>query len=277
MADNPKAQEAPVTTTPAEPMPSSEQTTTEVQPSQTAAVDESQVSAGTERTEVQEENSLELPEGASDRTREQFDKLKTQLRDERAKRVNTQSVFEQLRPSQPAMTQAQINQFVDPMTGNVDVNGLNQAIYSAQQRATNAEQTVQRWIEDQQTKEAFSAHSELNPQNSNFDRSLHNKTRALLLDSMVNPQDYNNKQLSYKEAADLAKGVSSKVIAEAEKVGATKAIEGLTPKEQASLEATGRSDRRTEVSDLDTLKQNTRRGDLGSIVERLKGIPPVGR
>ena len=94
---------------------------------------------------------------------------------------------------------------------------------------------------------------------------------------MVNPQDYNNKQLSYKEAADLAKGVSSKVIAEAEKVGATKAIEGLTPKEQASLEATGRSDRRTEVSDLDTLKQNTRRGDLGSIVERLKGIPPVGR
>ena len=173
-------------------------------------------------------------------------------------------------------TQSQINSYVDP-NGNIDINGLNNAIYSAQQRAANAEQTVQRWIEDQQTQEAHKAHPELNPNADKFDPVLHKKTRALLMDSMLNPGDYNGRALTYKQAADLAKGVTLQAIADAEKVGAQKAIENLTPKEQASLEATGRSDRRTQVDSFESLRVRTRKGDKTAIMERLKNIPEVGR
>ncbi len=261
-----------------EPMPSS--TNAEAPEPQQAAAPTGEtpkeVSAGVEGAEVSIENETELPEGVSERTRREFDKLRTQLREERANRMKNQSVFEQLRPSQQPLTQDQINSYVDPQ-GNVDINGLNKAIYSAQTRAANAEQTVQRWIEDQQTQEAHRAHPELNPNNTKFDQVLHNKTRALLMDSMLNPTDYSGRPLTYKQAADLAKGITAQALTEAEKMGAQKAVESLTPKEQASLEATGRSDRRTQVGDMDSLRQRTRKGDMGAIMERLKGIPTAGR
>ena len=76
----------------------------------------------------------------------------------------------------------------------------------------------------------------------------------------------------------MVRGISSEAAEEAEKKGAKKAVEDLTPKEQASLEATGRSDQRSEtVSSLEDLRQRSRRGDLEAVVERLKNIPPVGK
>ncbi len=275
MTDNPRANETPVATNPEAPMPSAEQTT--AKPTEGTPVDAPK-EVTTSQEEVNATDDLELPEGTSERTREQFDKLKTQLREERSRKTNVQNVFEQLRPAQPAVTQEQINSFVDPVTGQVDINGLNTLIYSTHQRAARAEQTVQGWIEGQQEKEAYTSHPDLDPNNlKSFNRTLFNKTRAVLMDSMLNPQDYNGKPLTVKEAGDLAKGVTSQAIDAAEKAGAQKAIESLTPKEQASLEATGRSDRRNDVGDYDQLRQKTRKGDSQAIMERLRNIPAVGR
>ena len=275
MTDNPRANETPVTTNPEAPMPSVEQTTATPTEAPEAAAPEREVSAGTEEGTAKSENFDDLPEGTSDRTREQFDKLRSQLREEKAKRVQTQSVFEQLKPFQQPSAPVSTSQFIDPVTGNVDVNGLNYVISTTQQRAERAEQTVQRWVEEQQTKEAYTSYPELNPSHDSFNASLHRKTRAVLMDSMINPQDYSGKPLSFKEAADIAKGVTPEVLQKAQEEGAKKAIEGLTPKEQASLEASGRSDRRNQTSNLDDLKWRTRKGDPSAITERLRNIPPT--
>ena len=88
---------------------------------------------------------------------------------------------------------------------------------------------------------------------------------------MLNPNDYNGKQLSFKEAAELAKKMSGVSVEAIKKEAIKETLEQLTPKEQASLEATGSSTRRTQVTgSVDELRQRTRKGDLDAIVERLK-------
>ncbi|MBM4401858.1 MAG: hypothetical protein FJ044_01275 [Candidatus Cloacimonetes bacterium] len=222
-----------------------------------------------------------LPEGVRERTRQEFDKLQQRLREERQRREQLEQKFASTQPQQPQYpqaTQSTIDQFIDPMTGEVNVRGLNQAIAQTQQRAVRAEQMVQRYIEEQQSREAYVAYPQLNPDAENFDGDLHRRTRAFLLDSMMNPKDYGDKQLSFKEAAELASRGLEKAVAKAEEAGAKKALEQLTPKEQASLEAEGRSDRRKEaMADLQKLREKSRRGDLEAIVQRLKKVPEKKR
>ena len=108
---------------------------------------------------------------------------------------------------------------------------------------------------------------------------MNKRNRAFALDSMIHPEDYSGKPLSFKEAADLAKSnLPAKKVEEVRKEAAKAAIEQLTPKEQASLEAVGSPDRRSQVEQpLEDLRFRSRKGDQDAIVERLKGIPVVGR
>jgi hypothetical protein len=217
----------------------------------------------------------ELPEGVTDRTREQFDKLKRSneaLKEELDKLSASQrkSVLGSLAPNQTSTGQVG-QQFVDPITGEVDIVSLNKAITDAQQQAIAARREAQKIKESTQEKEAYADYPGLNPRAKNFDKGLYQKTRAILLDSMINQGDYGH-ELTLKEAADLASGQDNAKVQAAEERGAKKALNELTPKEQASLEAEGRSDRRQTVADMDTLRVRSRQGDSNAIVERLKKI-----
>jgi hypothetical protein len=216
----------------------------------------------------------ELPEGVTDRTKEQFEKLKqsNQALKEQLDQLTAQqrqSVLGSLAPNQRQPNQ---DQFVDPYTGEVDVAKLNKAITDAQRQANVARAEAQKIKESTQEKEAYTTYPGLNPRAKNFDKGLYQRTRAILLDSMINQADYGNRELTLKEAADLASGPDNAKVKEAEERGSQKALDQLTSKEQASLGAEGRSDRQPSAADYDSLRVRSRQGDDNAVVERLKKI-----
>ena len=241
MADDQQAQI--VEETPQEAMPTSDQTV--------------------ETKEVIEtpEKTTELPDDAKERTRDQFNKLKQQLAEEREARLKLERTSQAI--SSP--------EWYDPATGIVDPNKLQYREQTLMSELNTLKQQVAgytRQQEEAQEKEAYAAYPEL-------------KTNDKFQEKVIQEMAINfasGKQITMKEAADnvldFARGLTSK----AEKDGARKALEQLAPKEQASLEATGRSDRRLPSRDLDSLSRQTRYGGESgtqAILERLKGIPSV--
>jgi hypothetical protein len=275
--DTQKAKEEPVEVTQEAPMPSADQKVPEVAEVDGGAAQETEVTPATETNEG-------LPENASERTRKEFEKLREDLRSERAKRIETERMFGQPQQTTPQFfpNNQQLTQVYDPNTGLLNEEALTdiqQKAFQAEQRANKAEQAIANFQIEQQSREAYTAHPELDPKSRDFDEDLNKRTRAFALDSMIHPEDYSGKQLSFKEAADFAKSsLAPKKVEEAKKVAAQEAIEQLTPKEQASLEAVGSPDRRSQVEQpLEDLRFRSRKGDQDAIVERLKGIPVVGR
>lgn len=217
-----------------------------------------------------------LPNEASERTRTQFEKLQTQLREERAKREYAENVFRSLTP-QKTVEPTPPAPFIDPNTGFLNEQALNDVqrrAIEAEQRASHTENQFNQYMIEQEKKEAFSAHPDLDPDSSKFNQKVSNITRSILTDSMLNPNDYGGKQLSFKQAADLAKELGKPVLDKARQEGAQQALEQLTPKEQASLDATSVPTRRSDTQgDIGELGIRTRKGDLSAITDRLKGVP----
>ena len=264
MADDKQA-EQPETETQAEPMPSSDKQTT------SESTDVGQATEGTVPT--QEDG---LPDTAKDRTKREFDKLQQQLTDERTRREYAEGVYNSLYQQQQATAKSETSPIVDPDTGLIDEKALvnlQQRTVQAEQRAAEVEQSVKGYISSIEDKEAFAMHPELNPNSDTFDKQLHVQTRRILTDSMVNPQDYGGKQLTFKEAGNMAKGSSPKAVQTARKEGANEAVEKLTQKEQASLAASGsEANRRTANDNLEDLRNRTRHGDDGALLDRIKGL-----
>lgn len=249
-----------------EPMPSS---------NQVPSVDYSSGTNAPQEVSVPESDDLSLPDNASSRTAAQFEKLREDLREERRRREQLEQAYTY--QTKPAVDNTPM---YDPNTGYVDITKLEQTRYAAieaQTRATNAEQKFERYVQEKQEEEAFAAHPELNPNAKNHDKELHKMTRALIMDSMVNPNDYDGRELTARQAADLAKKQRSKVVEQIKAETTTQVLEQLSPKEQASFEATGRSDKRVDAQDFSDLVDRTRRNDLDAIMARMKNIPVAGR
>lgn len=101
---------------------------------------------------------------------------------------------------------------VDPRTGERFVNEarFNSAMADIYQKASRAEQVVQNYVQtserrelDRQTREAFGVYPQLNPQGEGFDARFSQQTRAIVYDSLINPQDYGGRGLGFREAADF--------------------------------------------------------------------------
>ena len=239
MTDQSMAQENPVEN-PDTAMPAVDQTSSETLQSETAAPSE---------VSDQSQGSVGLPEDASERTRQEFKKfeernseLAQQLREERSRREYAESVFQQFTPRQPVVEPPKPVPLVDPSTGLLNehvLSDMQRQTRVAEEKATKAEQAFQQYQIAQERKEAYLAHPELNPEGKSFSKEISIETRKIILDNMTHPEDYNNRQLSFKEAADLVKERLQPMIDNAQKQGAKKAIEQITPKEQASLEVTG--------------------------------------
>ena len=265
MANDTRTEEKPVEKEQDEAMSTSEQNTVDKSGDSTA--DESQV------TEPKETEELALPDEAKDRTKEQFDKLKTQLRDERVAREEAEALTANQFLQQPVSgTQ---NPIYDATTGIVDVaelERLRSSTADAQAATVKSDRKLEKYIAQQQEEQAFAIYPELDSKNTDYNKNFAGMAGDLVMGSIMNPKKYGG-ELSLKAAADMLRGMSDKERKAAEKKGATKAVEVLTPKEQASLEATGRSDRRTDVEvDYNALRVATRRGDKEATIARLRAL-----
>jgi hypothetical protein len=261
MTDQPQAVEEVVTETQPEPMPSSDQQTSDtVEPTSDG-----------ESTPDVERPELELPRDAKERTQEQFEKLKTQLADERARRMRLERAF-----SYTPQPQAQVTpDWFDPDTQSVDVNKLQQRETNLQQKISTLENQlsgITRKEEQIQEQETYAVYPELDPSKSGtFDERFHKQ-----LISYMATEYAEGHNITMKQAADDIVALAEKRAKKAEKIGAQKALESLVPKEQAALEATGRSDRRNPGEDLETLRAQTRMGGksgMDAIMKRLARIP----
>lgn len=178
----------------------------------------------------------------NDRTREQFDKLtgtnqrlsesnatlaqqNERLRQEllalqRTREQNNQQFapvqqVPQQGPQQSALPKLTDYIEVDPQTGERFVNEarFNAAMSDIYQKASRAEQVVQNYVQtaeqreiERQEREAFASYPQLNPKGQSFDPKLSQQTRAIVYDSMINPQDYGGRPLGFREAADFVTG-----------------------------------------------------------------------
>lgn len=238
-----------------------------------------------------------LPGEASGRTKEQFDKLLESnrrmsenveklfevnelLRQESLRRGESSQTFQPIQAvRQPVQQQVNPNDFIE-----VDANGekflneakLQEAVRSINERASRAESTVQSYIQaaqDRETareeKEAYSIYPELDPKSAQFDIRFADFTRAVIQDSLINPQQYGGRNLSFKEAGDLVTSRTAKQqpVVVNEPIAQPKpavAVSEATQevKEQASLAAVSQpqGQPKPQVYNLADLREMTRVG-----------------
>lgn len=235
-----------------------------------------------QKTTGSEQVPNELPDEASERTKTRFETLTKELAEERRSREALEKAFNTLKPKEE--TKPEVNQPIyDPDTGLLNEQALNNVQLRAQQAEKTAQEAntkLEGLLEDQkkqnqqrEDQEAYVAHPELNPDSDKFNKDLRDMTASLMLQSMVHPEQFGDKQLTHKEAGDKAKELVAKISGNVKEEAAKEAIEQLSPKEQAALEATG-SQQRTGLTDLQSLQRRTRKGDESAIMERLTRIKP---
>lgn len=226
----------------------------------------------TDQTETQEESletpaggseNLELPEGVSERTKEQFDKLKSQSDALKAELASyRQKLFNQTETKEE-------KPLYDPVTGNVDISELEatrKRALDTEKRLKTIEQNMVQQSHDQEVRALYEAHPELKDQKSKEARELYDEADRLWMHSQAYPEKYGGMVLTMKQAADRAKARVQ-----------TPTKEEIDAKEQASLAASGRPTQGVQskiVSEEETqrLSYGTRVGDKQSMIERMRRI-----
>lgn len=233
----------------------------------------------------------------SDRTTEQFNKLidsnkrlfeaNELLHQELQNRTTTGQTFAPIQQTQP--TQVNPEDFIetdDEGQQFINQDKLKGRLQEVQERASRAEAAVQNYIQNseqreiqKQNDEAFKAYPALNPNSGNFDLEMHKQTRALIYDSLINPQDYGGRSLTFREAADRVKGPEgiienkSATGESGEEPAPQPSKEGQTLKEQGSLAASGQPQpavaQAADEADRQGLVAATRQGDTWALAQRL--------
>lgn len=210
----------------------------------------------------------------SDRTTEQFQKL---LDSNRQLYEQNEEMRRELRtkltPPAPApIPQQQVEDFIetDAETGQryineqrlqSTVNELKEAAKRAEQKADNFAKTAQDREIERQNREAFNAFPELNPSAQNFDKDFNLQTRALIMDSWVNPADYGGRPLEFIEAASKVRGWKQVAVANAPTPAPVAPANDNKAQATADLpNAPQRTYVSTEDPELERLKQLTRKG-----------------
>ena len=230
----------------------------------------------------------ELPEDASERTREQFEKLKQHNADlqDRLKALETStpetSVFDAFRPMEtpvapmpefsfPGVPQNQVN---DTVANLVDENGyldekilkstlsdLQKQIKDAKEEAANARKVYEQKEESEQVRVTHSKYPQLDPKSPNFDRKFFERVKEKMIVQFINGSR------NFLEAADNV--AADYPLKQVEKQDAQKKQDQVR-----QINATGSSAGRsaapakTSYSD-EELVRRTRAGDTSALMERL--------
>lgn len=269
-----------------EPMPSSNQDQTDAVPTDAPV----------------QSDEYALPEDASERTRKNFEKIreenrilkeqllvKQQLPPEPLEDFGT-SVFDSFRPQQPVqqptsqgfdfLSQQQVdtitNKFIDDQ-GNVDINGLNQALSGANRAAQEAKldnqrlrEKIERFEENQEVKDAHSVHKWLDPKSKEFDREKFEQVR----DRILRVKYYEGKPITLLDAANAvarATGTPTPNLDKVKEEAVTQYKQTQQNRVQGPIES-GKGETRSTTATLQDLRERTQNGDQGAILERLRNV-----
>lgn len=220
------------------------------------------------------EKSDDLPED-SEEQRRAFQEMRQEikrLKEETKLKNKSESAFNMFRPQTPPASQpgpVRVEDYQDPMTGETNWtaynNAVNDALVKTRQIASfEAQQSTQELIDE---------------------NNARNKHPEIFADPEAE-EEIASRYLFYKmrgenvSISDIAERVAkrySKAVSKAEKIGAEKALNEVTEKENAGLSASSQTSqpaRTTEsVEDYERLRANTRRGDDDAIAARISKIP----
>jgi len=238
---------------------------------------EVEVPATQEQTGEKPQVSEELPEDTEEQRRA-FQNMRQELKrlkEEKEARVKSESAFDVFRPKvtpQPQVGPIRVEDYQDPYSGEVDWsrynNAVNTALAQTQQTARfEAQRTSEEIIDENNARNKYPEVFE--------DSDLEEEAAARwLFDRM------SGKNTPLTKIAESIARKSSKAVAKAEKIGAEKILEEVTPKEQAALAAAGETSAssRQAISDeeFEKLQRQSRgKGRLSeeAIAQRLKGVP----
>lgn len=263
MADNQQAEKPAEEQAQQTAMPTGEQKGQEVADSQ----EEVQETGESLEAPAGDSEDLELPKEVSERTSEQFDKLKAQLREAR------QKLFRQT-GSQEYEGEAKIKPLYDPATGLVNIEALTdlqRRAFDAERKASNLEQRFTQQTQDTQVRELYEAHPELKNPKSKEAKELFDESERIWMHSQAYPEKYGGETLTQKQAADYAKKRTGNTETPKEEA------QRLEAKEQASFGASGRptqgvQSKITSEEESQRLQYGTRIGDKESMVVRMRAI-----
>lgn len=237
-------------------------------------------------TKPAEANEPSLPDGVSERTKAEFDKLRerdnqkiAELKAELDAYKSKTSVLDELKvpdvqvetPNLSTMQVAEIkSRFVDDQ-GYVDVAKFEEALSKAEERAKRAEdiaarieKKIQNSEETEQVKVAHTEFPQLDPHNEKFDPNFYRLVKLELVDQMMN-----GKKDMLEAARSISKLYTPKTDVQEVKTEAVKEYKSnVTKREHANEAVSGRG--KGEPSDLDELKRRTQAGDSNALFKRLQ-------
>lgn len=221
--------------------------------------------------------------------------LRQELQRMNAVRQQSQQQFQPVQqvpsaPMQQSSAMPKLSDYieVDPVSGERFVNEakFNAAVADIYAKASRAEQVVQTYVQTaeqreraRQDREAFTAYPNLNPQGGKFDPLFAQQTRAIVYDSLINPQDYGGRPLGFKDAADFVVKSTGRAPSptQATVQPPTVNTQNQVQKEQAaaSVQNQPRAEMQAVDSDQEIRRQNmdTRLGKDEAIAFRLSLTP----
>lgn len=222
-----------------------------------------------------------LPTDASERTRQQFEKLLESNKQLFESNQNIQKQLEAQRvasakPVEPVKDEDFID--IDPNTGErffnekrlktrlEELNSKASEVDTLKQTVEGMRKSTENREIERQEKETFTAYPELNPRGKSYDPNFNKLVRATLTDSFYAQDDYGGRPLTFKEAADAVKAAyptqpaqpaaASQPTAEELKAAEAASKEAQAGKEQSSAQPVSQpsSQVKQEASDEEVLK-----------------------
>jgi hypothetical protein len=184
--------------------------------------------------------------------------------------VNVQDFVEYDQEGNPYINEKRLQSRIDEVNqmAKQAVSKVDTFIQSAEQREMQRQET-----------EAFNSYPELNPYDQRYDTRFSNQARAVIYDSLINPQDYNGRSLSFKEAADYVKSFIPQPAPAplppqpAAPQPAPQSNPALDAKQQASAAPSSYNvPARAQITDeqqLQHLVKETRKGNLQALAQRI--------
>lgn len=236
----------------------------EAQPTEEQTI-QKQETAVTVSEEASDVESVEEPKDPKDFQVQRLADDNRRLKEEKRAREKSESAFSAFRPQVPQVGQSgtvRVEDYIDPLTGETNYPAYQNAV--TQYASYQAQKTVEDIVDE---------------------NNARNKYPELFADSEVE-QEIADRWFAAKmrgeepSISDIAGRVNTryqKAVSKAEKIGAEKILTEVTPKEQASLAATGQTSeaarQASSSEELEDLRVASRKGNSDAITARMKGIP----
>lgn len=194
------------------------------------------------------------------------------LKEERETQPDEESAFDAFRAPTPPVSSGPVDvqQFTDPITGETNWQGFNQAQQQReqqilQQARAEANQTVEERLDEERARAKFP------------DLFSNPATEKAIAAQWFMDSKFAGKPVSITQVASEFARNFKQAVSKAEKIGAERVLNEVSEKEQAGLNAQSQSSQgqaqATSQEEAERLSVGTRRGNDDAITARLSKIP----